>query len=75
MQLYKHNADTYKELCGKLQVYNKCGIIQCTGSGKGAIASKLILDNMSNKKILLLGALYLAFRHSKVLIRWSGPLS
>ena len=54
MQLYKHNADTYKELCGKLQVYNKCGIIQCTGSGKGAIASKLILDNMSNKKILLL---------------------
>lgn len=27
------------------------------------------------KKILLLGALYLAFRHSKVLMRWSGPLS
>ena len=54
MQLYKHNADTYKELCSKLQVYNKCAIIQCTGSGKGAIATKLILDNMSNKKILLL---------------------
>ena len=54
MQLYKHNADTYKELCSKLQVYSKCGIIQCTGSGKGAIASKLILDNMANKKILLL---------------------
>ena len=54
MQLYKHNADTYKELCSKLQVYNKCGIIQCTGSGKGAIASKLILDNMASRKILLL---------------------
>lgn len=54
MQLYKHNADTYKELCNKLQVYSKCGIIQCTGSGKGAIASKLILDNMNTKKILLL---------------------
>lgn len=54
MQLYKHNADTYKELCNKLQMYSKCGIIQCTGSGKGAIASKLILDNMGCKKILLL---------------------
>ena len=54
MQLYKHNADTYKELCNKLQVYSKCGIIQCTGSGKGAIASKLILDNMNTKKVLLL---------------------
>ena len=54
MQLYKHNADTYKELCNKLQVYSKCGIIQCTGSVKGAIASKLILDNMNTKKVLLL---------------------
>ena len=54
MQLYKHNADTYTELLNVLREKDKCAIVQCTGSGKGAIATKLILDNINTKKIALL---------------------
>ncbi len=54
MQLYKHNQDTYTQLLNVLREKDKCAIVQCTGSGKGAIASKLILDNIETKQIALL---------------------
>lgn len=54
MDLLKHNQDTLNELLIKLSSYDKVGVVQCTGSGKGCIAENLITDTYKDKKILLL---------------------
>ena len=34
-----------------------------------------VLSSKAYKKLIVLGAMYIMFRHSKVLLRWSGPLT
>lgn len=54
MDLFEYNQRTYIELLHKLENNKRVAVVQCTGSGKGAIATKLITDGLRNHKILLL---------------------
>ena len=54
MNLFEYNQRTYNELLTKLFHESRVGVVQCTGSGKGAIATKLITEGLRNYKILLL---------------------
>ena len=44
-------------------------VLMCYLKETGVLSLKMY------KKIMIYGALYLVFRHTKVLLRWSGPLS
>lgn len=54
MYLFDYNKKTYDALLSKLAYNSRVAVVQCTGSGKGAIATTLITEGLSNKKILLL---------------------
>ena len=54
MYLFDYNKKTYDALLSKLAYNSRVAVVQCTGSGKGAIAETLIKEGLANKKILLL---------------------
>lgn len=54
MNLLKHNQDTYNTLLSKIEHNSRVAVVQCTGSGKGAIATKLITEGLKKYNILLL---------------------
>ena len=54
MDLFEYNQKTYNELMLKLKNNKRVAVVQCTGSGKGAIATKLITDGLGQLKVLLL---------------------
>lgn len=54
MYLFDYNKKTYDALLTKLHSHSRVAVVQCTGSGKGAIATTLITEGLSRKKVLLL---------------------
>lgn len=54
MYLFDYNKKTYDALLTKLHSHSRVAVVQCTGSGKGAIATTLITEALSRKNILLL---------------------
>lgn len=54
MILNDYNIETYNKIVALFTRENRVGLVQATGSGKGCIAVKFILDN-KNSKFLVLG--------------------
>ena len=54
MNLFDYNRKTYDSLLYRLESHSRVAVVQCTGSGKGAIATKLITEGFQGYNILLL---------------------
>lgn len=54
MALFKHNQEALSDLLLKLECHSRVAVVQCTGTGKGKLASTLIKETFNDKRILLL---------------------